>query len=125
MYIHYDAKTDYLEVLEKKGANYSEIHENGIYKIHSEKNKKIVGYGIENASIKIEALNFFEPLIKFSIMIKILRLKKGLTQIQAAKKLGISLLPYQRIESGKNNPTLKTILRIKEVFPELKLDKVA
>ena len=42
-----------------------------------------------------------------------------------AKKLNILLLPYQRIESGKNNPTLKTVLKIKKVFPELNLDEVA
>ena len=52
------------------------------------------------------------------------RLKKGLTQTEIAKRMGIKLLPYQRLEPGVNNPTLKTILKIKEVLPEIKLDKV-
>ena len=93
--------------------------------MRSTKTKEAIGYGIENASKKIKKLNFFNALLKFSIMVKVLRLKRGLTQKEMAKKLNISLLPYQRIESGKNNPTLKTILKIKKVFPELNLDEVA
>ena len=39
--------------------------------------------------------------------------------------MGIQLLPYQRLESGDNNPTFKTLLKVKEVFPEIELDKIA
>ena len=47
----------------------------------------------------------FDPLLKLSIFIKIARLKRGLTQTQMAKKMGIRLLPYQRLESGTNRRT--------------------
>lgn len=125
MYIYYDAKTDYLEIFKKEALNYAHLTNDGIFEMRSQRTKEVIGYGIENASKKIKKLDIFDALLKFSIMIKILRLKKGLTQKEMAKKLNISLLPYQRIESGKNNPTLKTILKIKKVFPELKLDEVA
>jgi hypothetical protein len=45
MYIYYNKKTDYLEVLEKKIKNYSVPLENGLFKIFAEKGKKFIGYG--------------------------------------------------------------------------------
>ncbi len=125
MYIYYDVKTDYLEAFEKNVSNYGHFIDDGVFEIRSKKTKEVIGYGIENASKKVKKLDTFNALLKFSIIVKILRLKKGLTQKEMAKKLNISLLPYQRIESGTNNPTLKTILKIKKVFPELNLDEVA
>ena len=125
MRIFYDPKTDYLEVLNKSCPNYGNQIREGIFEFRGEYDNKIIGYGVVDASEAIESLDFFEPTTKFSIMVKMLRMKKGLTQARAAEMIGIALLPYQRIESGKNNPTLKTILKIKKIFPELKLDKVA
>lgn len=125
MYIYYDVKTDYLEVVEKKVANYSEVFKKGIFEIKSEKNDILIGYGLENASKRIHKVDFFTPYVKFSILIKMARLMRGFTQAQMAKKMEIELLPYQRLESGTNNPTLKTILKVKEVFPEISLDEVA
>jgi len=58
-------------------------------------------------------------------MIKISRLKNHYTQQQIAAKLDMGLLPYQRLESGKNNPTLKTLIKVKEVLTDLDLSKVA
>ena len=125
MYIYYDTKTDYLEIVEKKMANYSEVLKKGIFEIKAEKTDKTIGYGIEDASKRIHKIDFFSPYMKLSILIKIARLKKGFTQEELARQMGIGLLPYQRLESGSNNPTLKTILKIKEILPEIKLDKVA
>ena len=125
MYIYYDKKTDYLEILEKKVANYSEVLKKGIFVIKSERTGKTIGHGIENASRKIHRLDFISPYLKFSIMVKMARLERGLAQKQTAKKMNIGLLPYQRLESGENNPTLKTILKVKEVLPEIELDKIA
>ena len=73
----------------------------------------------------IDFENFLNPFLRFSIYIKMARLKRGLTQAQMAKKMKFGLLPYQRLESGTNNPTLKTILKVKEILPEIKMDKVA
>jgi len=125
MYIFYNGKTDYLEILQSKESNYGENQKRGIIIIKAEKNDKTIGYGIENASKKIEKMEFLSPLQKFSVLVKIARIKQGYTQIQVAKKLGIKLHPYQRIESGNNNPTLKTILKIKSIFPKIDLSKVA
>lgn len=125
MYIYYDAKTDYLEVLERKCANYSEVLKAGIFEIRSERSDRVIGYGIENASKRLEKLDLFNPYQKLSIMVKMARLSRGLTQVQMAKKMKIGLLPYQRLESGSHNPTLKTLLRLKEVLPEVNLDEIA
>lgn len=104
MYIYYDDKTDYLDVLEKKVPNYSVPLKNGMFKIFAEKGKKVIGYGVEGASERINELDMFDPFVKLSIMIKISRLKHHYTQQQLAEKLGIGLLPYQRLESGEKNP---------------------
>ena len=125
MYIYFDEKTDYLEVLEKKSRNYSVPLKNGIFKILSEKSNKVIGYGVEDASKRLDELKIFDPLVKLSIMIKMSRLKHHFTQQQLAKKLNIGLLPYQRLESGQNNPTFKTLLKVKEVLTDIDLSKVA
>lgn len=43
MYIYYDEKTDYLEVLQKKCKNYSVAQPHEIFKILPEKGKKTIG----------------------------------------------------------------------------------
>ncbi len=125
MYIYYNDKTDYLEVLEKKVKNYSVPLKHGLFKIFTEKGNKPIGYGVENASKRHKDLDIFDPFVKLSIMIKMSRLKHHYTQQQIATKLDMGLLPYQRLESGKNNPTLKTLLKVKEVLQDLDLSKVA
>jgi len=60
-----------------------------------------------------------------SVVIKKYRIQRGKTQQEVADAMGIKLLPYQRLESGENNPTLRTLLKVKEVFPEINLDKIA
>ena len=125
MYIYYNDKTDYLEVLEKKVKNYSVTLKNGLFKIFTEKGNKPIGYAIENISKRPKDLDIFDPFVKLSIMIKISRLKNHYTQQQIAAKLDMGLLPYQRLESGKNNPTLKTLIKVKEVLTDLDLSKVA
>ena len=125
MYIHYDFKTDYLEILSEKCSNYGSFVSENIFELRAKKTNRVVGHGIMYASEMLEELDFLDPLVKFSVMVKMQRLRKGLTQTKVAAMMGIALVPYQRIESGRNNPTLKTILKIKKIFPEMKLDKVA
>lgn len=125
MYIFYDDKTDYLEVLEKKCETISTPQKNGMFKIFSKKNKKLVGWGIESVSERMADLKMFDPFVKISILIKISRIKHKYTQQEIAKKLKIGLLPYQRLESGENNPTLKTLIHVKEVLPDIDLSLVA
>ncbi len=64
-----------------------------------------------------------DPAIAFAFMIRYNRIKKGLTQQQAADKLGFeNIYSYQRLENKKCNPTLKVIYQIKRAFPEFSID---
>ena len=61
--------------------------------------------------------------IAFSFLVRYYRIKHGLSQTQAAKKLGFdNINSYQRLERRKCNPNLRTITKIKELFPEFSLD---
>lgn len=44
------------------------------------------------------------------------RTKKGLSQVEVAKQAGISETSYQRIEYGKQIPSLSTAFRIAEIL---------
>ena len=127
MYIYYDKDLDYVEIFFKKAENYlSPLEDNEqIGEFRSVKNHSIIGYSIENLNNNFDELIFLTPSQKLSIVIKKYRIQKGKTQAEMAKEMGIKLLPYQRLESGNNNPTLKTLSKVKEVFPEIKLDKIA
>jgi DNA-binding XRE family transcriptional regulator len=124
IYIHYDPKTDYLEILEKKCETIAEDLGDGVFELRTVRGR-VVGHAALDASERLYSLAFLDPVLTLAVQIKIFRLKKGLTQSQMAKKMGIGLLPYQRLESGVNNPTLKTILKVKEVLPEVSIDKLA
>jgi antitoxin HicB len=67
-----------------------------------------------------------DPQIAFANYLRMLRLKHHMTQKQTAQKLGLKhLYSYQRLESSKKaNPELRTLEKIKEVFPEFNLDLV-
>lgn len=58
-----------------------------------------------------------ETSTAFAVWLKLMRTKKGLSQKQAAKMLGINFQSYQKFENPKKaNPTLKTIDRIEQTF---------
>ncbi len=64
-----------------------------------------------------------DPEIAFSFMVRYYRIKQGMTQQQAAKKMGFSTIySYQRLEAKRCNPTLKIISMIKKVFPDFSID---
>ena len=51
--------------------------------------------------------------ISFAIRLRRLRARKGLTQLQAAKKLGVTQQAYARLESPtRTNPSLTTLQKI-------------
>lgn len=64
--------------------------------------------------------------VAFAVCLRRLRHKHGITQKQAAQKLGFkSLFSYQRLENPETaNPELETIARIKRVFPEFRVDEI-
>jgi DNA-binding XRE family transcriptional regulator len=55
--------------------------------------------------------------------IKLIRVKKKMTQLELASKIGIEDSSLRRIESGKTNPTLKTIYRIASAF-EIEVEEI-
>jgi antitoxin HicB len=64
-----------------------------------------------------------DPTIAFAFLMRYLRIKHGLTQQEAATKMGFeTIYSYQRLEAKKCNPSLKMIARIKKVFPEFSVD---
>ncbi|MBL4818354.1 MAG: type II toxin-antitoxin system HicB family antitoxin [Deltaproteobacteria bacterium] len=64
-----------------------------------------------------------DPQIALAHMVRYYRIKHKMTQKQIAKKMGFNdIYSYQRLESSNCNPTLKTILKIKEILPEISFD---
>jgi DNA-binding XRE family transcriptional regulator/predicted RNase H-like HicB family nuclease len=54
--------------------------------------------------------------IGFAILLREIRMKKGLTQKDVAEKLGISQQAYAKLETPKSNPSLDTLKKISEAF---------
>lgn len=62
------------------------------------------------------------PEVAFGMMLRMYRLKHGMTQKQAAEKLGMkNVYSYQRLEK-KSNPTLSMLKKVTEVFPDMQLE---
>jgi predicted RNase H-like HicB family nuclease/DNA-binding XRE family transcriptional regulator len=61
--------------------------------------------------------------VAFSFLVRYHRIQHGMTQLQVAKKLGFeNINGYQRLERKKCNPNLKTLSKIKGIFPDFSLD---
>jgi len=55
--------------------------------------------------------------------VRFCRLRHGLTQREAAKKMGFdTIYSYQRLEGRRCNPSLKIISKIKQTFPDFSID---
>lgn len=110
--------------LEKLQKNMEEVL--NLYLDEPENSKQIYPLPKENISGKSVMKIPVEPKIAFAMTIRMLRIKKGLTQKEVANLLGMkSLYSYQRLEtSKKSNPSLSMLNRIKHVFPELKIDDI-
>jgi len=64
-----------------------------------------------------------DPEVAFSFLVRYHRTNYGMTQQQAAEKMGFdSLNSYQRLERKRCNPSLKILSKVKAVFPEFSLD---
>ena len=66
-----------------------------------------------------------DPKIAFAYYLRIIRLKHHMTQKEVAEKMGYkSIWAYQKLETSKHaNPELKTISKLKEIFPEFELSR--
>jgi antitoxin HicB len=67
-----------------------------------------------------------DPKIAMAMMVRVSRLRRGMTQREAAAQLGIRhVSQYQRLESGKTaNPELGTLVKLKKLFPDFSVDAV-
>ena len=64
-----------------------------------------------------------DPQIAFAFMVRYYRIKHGLTQQEAAKRMGFdTLYSYQRLEARRCNPSLRIISKIKQIFPDFSID---
>ena len=64
-----------------------------------------------------------DPSIAFAFMVRYNRIQHGLTQRQAAHKLGFeNVYSYQRLEHKNCNPTLKILFQLKKIFPDFSVD---
>ena len=65
-----------------------------------------------------------DPGVAFSVLLRNYRITNKYTQRQVAKKLGMkNLYSYQRLER-RSNPSLETLQKVREVFPDLSVDYV-
>ena len=55
-------------------------------------------------------------LARFGSTVRLLRKSKGLSQEKLAFETGMDLTSINEIETGKRNPTLRTIVRIARVL---------
>lgn len=67
-----------------------------------------------------------DPAVAFVLLLKKARKKRNMTQRAAADALDMqNIYSYQSLESPKKaNPELKTLAKLKTVFPELDLEQV-
>ena len=67
-----------------------------------------------------------EPEVALSFLLRRYRLQNKLTQNTVSEKLGFNnLWSYQRLEKPATaNPTLATLKKLKEAFPDLPLDLI-
>ncbi len=132
--IHKEGEGFWAECLEldgciTQGDSLEELNENmseavNLYISEPEDSKDFAAF--PNEDIK-KAKNVVEvpldPAVAFSFLVRYHRVKDGLTQHQAAKKMGFdNVNSYQRLERKGCNPSLKTISKVKEVFPNFSLD---
>ena len=65
-----------------------------------------------------------DPQLALSVVLRRLRTEHHFTQKEVADRLGMkSTFSYQRLER-RSNPSLSTLKKLKEVFPDLSLDYV-
>ena len=57
----------------------------------------------------------------YKVMIKKLRNKMLLTQLEFAKELGVSIASVTRWETGENEPTMKVKKKLNDLFIKYKL----
>ena len=118
-----------LEGCVTQGGNRGELNRNmqealNLYLEEPESSKTIFPSPLDRPSGRGVVSVEVDPAVAFSIQLRQLRVLHKLTQAQAARRLGMrSLYSYQRLER-RSNPSLATIKKVKELFPDFSLDAI-
>ena len=106
-----------------------ELHKNmqealNLYVEEPEDSKELAALPDESIQVSRNIVEVaVDAQIAFAFMVRYNRIQQGLTQQQAAKKMGFdTIYSYQRLEGKRCNPSLKTIAKIKRAFPEFSVD---
>lgn len=131
--VHKEGKGYWAECIELGGCiteadSMEELQKNmqealNLYVEEPEDSKELATLPDESISAKNIVAVALDPQIAFAFMVRYYRIKHGLTQQQAAKKMGFeTIFSYQRLEKRRCNPSLKIITKIKRAFPEFSID---
>jgi predicted RNase H-like HicB family nuclease len=64
-----------------------------------------------------------DPKIALAFLVRRYRVKNKMTQQKAADAMGFdNVYSYQRLESGKANPSLNVMFKLKKIFPDISID---
>jgi predicted RNase H-like HicB family nuclease/DNA-binding XRE family transcriptional regulator len=132
--VHKEGKGFWAECIELSGCftegdSLEELRENmqealNLYIEEPKDSKKLAPFPDETISLSRNIVEVpVDPSIAFAFMVRYNRIKQGLTQKEAAKKLGFdNIYSYQRLENKNCNPTFKILYQIKKVFPDFSVD---
>ncbi len=123
MNINYDKDIDYMEIFFSREENYGDEVNDTTTVFKSEKNDKVVGYSFENASLSVFDTDLLHLTAKLAAMLKMARSADGITQSEAANRVGITLRQFQRLEAGEDT-TLETLEKITHAFPNHDFSKM-
>lgn len=132
--IHKEGKGYWAECMELSGCftqadSMEELQENmqealNLYIEEPENSKKLAALPDESIVPSRSIVEVqLDSSIAFSFMVRYNRIQNGLTQQEAANKIGFTnIYSYQRLENKKCNPTLKVLFQIKKAFPDFSVD---
>ena len=118
MKMYFDCDLDYLEVFFEMTENYAHQISDEISEFLAESDDRVVGYAFDNSSLVFE-FDEFTSSQKLAVLLFVSRKHFALTQIQMADKLELDIRQYQRLESGENNTTLKSIDQVRTHLPDI------
>jgi predicted RNase H-like HicB family nuclease/DNA-binding XRE family transcriptional regulator len=132
--IHKEGKGFWAECLELSGCftqadSTEELRENmqealNLYLDEPKDSKRLAPLPDDSISLSRNVVEItVDPSIAFAFMVRYNRIKQGLTQQEAANRLGFdNIYSYQRLENKNCNPTLRMLSQIKRVFPNFSVD---
>lgn len=126
--IHKEEKGFWAQCIELKGcitqaSNLKKLHANmrealNLYVEESEDSDDVASLPNNSIKLKNNVVKIaVDSQVAFAFLVRFYRIKQGMTQREAAKKLGFpNIYSYQRLETRKCNPRLETIALLKKTF---------